>query len=116
MNNKSKMIPIMAAILLIGFFVAGAGELYAQSNKIICPQCGKENEAGAKFCWNDGFNLSTVQKQQITIMPVPAKIFIPLPKSQPEPATQTELSFGSMSITEMELFFDKINRKITSCQ
>jgi len=112
MNNKSKMIPIIAAILLIGFFVAGAGELYAQSNKIICPQCGKINEAGAKFCWNDGFNLSIIQKQQETIMPEPSKVFIPLPKSQPEPATQTELSFGSMSNTETELFLARLTARL----
>ena len=112
MNNKSKMIPILAVMLLIGFFVAEAGELYAQSNKIICPQCGKENEAGAKFCWNDGFNLSTAQKQQETIMPVPSKIFIPLPKSQPEPATQTELSFGGMGNAEMELFLARLTARL----
>lgn len=112
MNNKSKMIPILVLMLLITFFIAETGEIYAQSTKIICPQCGKENEAGAKFCWNDGFNLSTVQKQMEKIEPVTPKTSIPLPKSQPKPIVQTELSFGSMSNTEMELFMTRLTARL----
>ena len=112
MNNKSKMIPILVLMLLIGFIVAGTGDLYAQSNKIICPQCGKENDAEAKFCWNDGFNLSNIQKQQETIKPVTSKTSIPLPKSQPEPATETELSLGSMGNAEMELFLTRLTARL----
>ena len=112
MNNKSKMISILAVMLLIGFIVAGTADLYAQSNKIICPQCGKENDAGAKFCWNDGFNLSNIQKQRETIKPATSKTSIPLTESQPEPATQSELSFESMSNAEMELFLTRLTARL----
>jgi len=112
MNNKSKLIPILAVMLLIVFIVAQTGDLYAQLNKIICPQCGKENDAGAKFCWNDGFKLSNIQKQQDTIKPVTAKTSMPLPESQPEPAAETELSFGSMSNAEMELFLTRLTARL----
>ena len=116
MDSKFKMIPILAVMLLIGFIVAGTGDLYAQSKKIICPQCGKENDAGAKFCWNDGFNLSNIQRQQETIKPVPPKISIPLIESKPKPPTETELPFGSMSSAETELFLLRLTARLEAAR
>ncbi|MCH8305086.1 MAG: zinc ribbon domain-containing protein [Candidatus Marinimicrobia bacterium] len=116
MNNKSQTAVPMVVLILIGFLITGAGDLYAQPKNIICPQCGEENVAGAKFCWNDGFNLSKIQKQQAAIRPVekPAavKTFIPQTESQPKSVGQPELSFENVSSAEMELFLIKLTERL----
>ena len=118
MNNKSQTAVPLVVLILIGFLIAGAGDLYAQPKNIICPQCGEENVAGAKFCWNDGFNLSKIQKQKAAIKPVekPAVVNTPIPQteSQPKSVGQSELSFENMSSPEMELFLRKLTERFAA--
>jgi len=114
MNNKSKINPILVIVILIGIFSAGVSVLYAQSNNIICPQCGEENDEGAKFCWNDGFDLSNIQIQQKTISPVkePMKISPPIFEIKPQTLKTSDISFGYMGDAEIEQFLTRLTERL----
>lgn len=82
-----------------------------EAEKIICPQCGKTNDKGANFCWNDGYDLSNIMKIE------KKKVSAEKPRVKTQPHTSLEkqfMSIGELSKSELEMLIEQIAEKLQS--
>ena len=106
-------------LIMLSSLIFPPANLLAQTeaDKIICPQCGKTNDRGANFCWNDGYDLSNIIKIEKKEDPTEKAIPVEKPGVETQPQTRLEKQFmpiGELSKLELEMLIEQIAEKLQS--